>query len=153
EKVVREALELIEAKLPVGTTLDARLRAGRAALVGDATQVHQIVMNLATNALQAMPPRGTLSVSLALERCAAARPARIGTVGAGEWLVLEVADTGSGIPPEILDRIFDPFFTTKEVGVGTGLGLSLVQRIVTQIGGAIDVSSTPGSGSVFTIHL
>ncbi len=153
ESVVREALRLIEGRLPAGTTLAARLQAGRAALIGDATQVHQVVMNLATNAVQAMHAGGTLSVSLVLETCNVARPASVGTIHAGEWLVLEVADTGGGIAPEILGRIFDPFFTTKEIGIGTGLGLSLVLRIVTQMGGAIDVSSTPGRGSVFTVYL
>ena len=69
------------------------------------------------------------------------------------WVVLQVADQGTGMTPEILDQVFDPFFTTKEVGVGTGLGLSLVLRIVTQAGGAIDVESAPGLGSVFTVYL
>jgi CheY-like chemotaxis protein len=100
-----------------------------------------------------MPEGGALGVSLEVRRCAEARLATIGTIGAGEHLVLTISDTGSGMPPEVLDRIFDPFFTTKQVGVGTGLGLSLVHGIVSEVKGAIDVASTPGAGSRFTIYL
>jgi PAS domain S-box-containing protein len=153
EKVVREALELLEAKLPEGIRIEAKLRAGRAAMLGDATQVHQVMMNLVTNAVQAMPAGGTLSVSLDTVRSEAARAATIGSVEPGEYVVLTVADTGSGIARDIIERIFDPFFTTKEVGTGTGLGLSLVHGIVTELGGAIDVASTPGQGSAFTVYL
>jgi signal transduction histidine kinase/CheY-like chemotaxis protein len=153
EKVVRETLDLLEAKLPVGVAIDASLGAGRAAMVGDPTHVHQILMNLGTNAVQAMPSGGSLMVSLMPENFSAVHIAHIGTVEAGDWLVLKVADTGTGIAPEIADRIFDPFFTTKEAGVGTGLGLSLVLRLVTEIGGAMDFSTTPGAGSAFTVYL
>jgi CheY-like chemotaxis protein/anti-sigma regulatory factor (Ser/Thr protein kinase) len=131
----------------------AELHAARAAVLADATQVHQVVANLATNAIQAMPAGGTLRVELAIERVADFRAATIGGREAGEYVVLTVADTGAGIAPEIVDRIFDPYFTTKEVGTGTGLGLSLVHGIVTDLGGAIDVASTAGAGSTFTIYL
>jgi PAS domain S-box-containing protein len=153
EKVVREALDLVSAKLPPHVTLRAKLHAGRAAMLGDPTQVHQVLMNLATNAVHAMPSGGTLLVTLDAMRGEAARALTIGSVAAGEYVVLRVADSGTGIPPEILDRIFDPFFTTKEVGTGTGLGLSLVHGIVAELGGAIDVASTPGAGSTFTVYL
>ena len=153
EEVVREALDLVAARSPQGIVVETALHAGRAAMQGDPTQVHQLLMNLATNALQAMPSGGTLRVSLRSARADAARVATIGTIAAADYIVLEVADTGTGIPPEILDRIFDPFFTTKEVGVGTGLGLSLVHGIVMQVGGAIDVASTVGSGTTFTVYL
>ena len=153
EEVVREALDLVVAKLPQGITIEAALQAGRAAMNGDPTEVHQVVMNLATNAVQAMPSGGTLRVALTTVRVDAARVATIGTIGARDYIVLEVADTGIGIQPEILDRIFDPFFTTKEVSVGNGLGLSLVHGIVMEAGGAIDLASTVGSGSTFTIYL
>src|SRR5262245_3368884 len=113
EKVVREALDLLEAKLPEGTRVEARLNAGRAAMLGDPTQVHQVLMNLVTNAVQAMPSGGTLSVSLNPVRLDTERVATIGNVAAGEYVVLTVADTGVGIAREIIERIFDPFFTTK----------------------------------------
>ena len=153
EKVVREALDLISAKLPPNVTLHAKLHSGPAAMLGDATQVHQMLMNLATNAIQAMPGGGTLRVSLSAARLDAPRTPTLGVMPAGDYLVLEVADGGTGISPDILDRIFDPFFTTKDVGTGTGLGLSLVHGIVTELGGAIDVASTVGAGSTFTVYL
>jgi PAS domain S-box-containing protein len=153
ERVVREALDQLAANLPANVTIFPRLRAGRAAVLGDPTQVHQVFMNLATNAIQAMPSGGTLRMSLDGVRLDAPRVATVGTLEAGDYVVLEVADSGVGIAPETLGRIFDPFFTTKEVGVGTGLGLSLVHGIVTELGGAIDVTSTVGAGSVFTVYL
>ncbi|HKC44668.1 MAG TPA: PAS domain S-box protein, partial [Burkholderiales bacterium] len=152
EKVVGEALDLLAAKLPKGIRVETKLRAGRAAMLGDPTQIHQVLMNLATNAIQAMPSGGTLSVSLEAAR-EGSRTATIGNIEAGDYVVLTVADTGTGIPREIIDRIFDPFFTTKEVGTGTGLGLSLVHGIVTELGGAIEVASTPGEGSEFIVYL
>ncbi|MDR6858439.1 ATP-binding protein [Variovorax guangxiensis] len=153
ERVVREVLDLVSGKLPPSVTVQARLDAGPAAVLGDATQVHQVVANLATNAIQAMPAGGTLRVELAIERVEAPRVGTIGARGPGEYVVLTVADTGAGMAPELIDRIFDPFFTTKEVGTGTGLGLSLVHGIVTELGGAIDVASTPGTGSTFIVYM
>jgi PAS domain S-box-containing protein len=153
ERVVRQALDLVLANLPSSVTVHPKLHGGRAAVLGDATQVHQVVANLASNAIQAMPAGGTLRVELGLERVEHPRPATIGGREAGEYVVLTVADAGVGIAPEIVDRIFDPFFTTKEVGTGTGLGLSLVHGIVTDLGGAIDVASTLGKGTTFTVYL
>jgi CheY-like chemotaxis protein len=153
EAVVREVLELLSAKLPHHIRVEADLRAACATTLGDPTQVHQVLMNLATNAIQAMASRGVLRVSLETLRLAAPRPATTGEVPPGEFLVLKVVDSGAGIAPEILERIFDPFFTTKEVGVGTGLGLSLVYGIVAELGGAIEVASTVGKGSAFTVYL
>jgi len=116
-------------------------------------QIHQLLMNLGTNAAHAMTQAGTLTVTLETSLVMQERQAKVGIVAAGSWVVLQVTDEGTGMTPEILEHIFDPFFTTKEVGVGTGLGLSLVLRIVTQAAGAIDVQSTPGVGSVFTGYL
>ena len=153
EKVVREALDLLQASLPPRIALQTRLRAHRAALQGDATQIHQLLMNLGTNAVHAMPDGGKLSVALDAIELVEKQHATTGTVAPGAWIVLEVADEGTGIPAEILPRIFDPFFTTKEANVGTGLGLALVLRIVAAVGGVVDVSSQPGAGTTFTVYL
>jgi CheY-like chemotaxis protein len=151
--VVREALDLAAAKLPGNVTAKTGLRSGRAAIQGDPTQVHQVVMNLVTNAAQAMPDGGLVRVNVEARSLAAGRVATTGRLEAGEFVVLEVADEGVGIHSGVLERIFDPFFTTKEVGVGTGLGLSLVHGIVAEIGGAIDVATQVGKGSTFTVYL
>lgn len=153
EAVVREVLDLLGAKLPGDIVVEVELQAGRAAMQGDPTQVHQILMNLATNAIQAMPSGGGLRISLTTMRNATPRAATIGTVAAGDHIVLDVRDSGVGIAPELMERIFDPFFTTKEVGAGTGLGLSLVHGVVLDMGGAIDLTSVVGSGSTFTVYL
>ena len=150
--VVLEVLDLLSANLPPRISIDPYLDIGRAAMLGDPLQVHQVVMNLATNALQAME-HGTLRIQLALEQSTEARIASSGIVEPGEYIVLTVADQGTGIAPGILEHIFEPFFTTKDVGVGTGLGLSLVQGIVASVGGAIRVDSVVGQGSVFTVWL
>jgi PAS domain S-box-containing protein len=153
ERVTREALDHLAAKMPVDVTIVPQLRAGKAALLGDPTQVHQVVMNLVTNAAQAMPSGGLVRVRLEPLRLEVARAVTTGAIAGGDYVLLEVADAGVGMAPEIIDRIFDPFFTTKEVGVGTGLGLSLVHGIVTELGGAINVASTPGAGSVISVYL
>ncbi|PWT88383.1 MAG: hypothetical protein C5B56_08830, partial [Proteobacteria bacterium] len=154
EAVVREVLDQLTAKLPQSVTIaPPRLRAGRAAMLGDSTQVHQVVMNLTNNAVQAMPNGGVLRVTLETERFDVVRAATVGAIAPGDCIVLKVSDSGTGITPEVLERMFDPFFTTKEVGVGSGLGLSLVHGIVSNVGGAIDVATEVGRGSTFTIYL
>ena len=153
EAVVREALDQVAASLPENVTIAPRLRAGPAAMLGDSTQVHQVVMNLASNAVQAMPQGGILRIVLETARFGAARPATVGSIVSGDYVVLTVSDTGTGIPDDVLERMFDPFFTTKEVGVGTGLGLSLVHGIVTSVDGAIEVATERGKGTTFTVYL
>jgi len=106
---------------------------------GSPSQINQVLLNLITNAAQAIGPGGGTI--------------RIATSGDASRLIVQVSDTGSGIPPEVLPKIFDPFFTTKPVGQGTGLGLSVSYKIVAQHGGRIDVRSQPGRGTTFRIEL
>jgi PAS domain S-box-containing protein len=153
EAVVHEALDQAAAILPENVTIARHLRAGRAAMLGDSTQVHQVVMNLASNAVQAMPWGGVLRVTLETLRVEAARPATLGALAPGDYIVLTLGDAGTGIREDVIERIFDPFFTTKEVGVGTGLGLSLVHGIVASVGGAIDVATRLGEGTTFTVYV
>jgi PAS domain S-box-containing protein len=153
EGVLSEVLDLLAATLPDNVSIDAQLAAGQAAMLGEATQIHQVFMNLATNAVQAMPLGGTLTAVLRVVDVESELVATTGAIAPGEYLQLELADQGSGIAPENLARIFDPFFTTKDTGVGIGLGLSLVHGIVTEVGGAVDVASKLGEGSVFTVYL
>ena len=110
-------------------------------------------MNLCTNAVHAMEHGGILNVLLERVDLAEARSVSRGTLSPGTYARLVIGDTGTGIPPEVVDRIFDPFFTTRGVGKGTGLGLSLVHGIVTDLGGAIDVKSAIGEGTRFEIWL
>jgi PAS domain S-box-containing protein len=153
QSVVEETLEILTASLTGGVRLEKTLRGADAAVVGDATQLHQVTMNLCTNAVQAMPEGGVLTVTLDRVEIADRRMLSHGTLPPGAYVRLQVSDTGSGIPPTVLERIFDPFFTTKGVGEGTGLGLSLVHGIVADFGGAIDVSTREGAGTTFAVWL
>lgn len=153
EGVVREVLQLLAPTLPAGVRLETRLDTGLAAVLGDPTQMHQVVLNLVSNALHAMPDGGTLGVSLRAATLAAPRHLTTGRIDAGEYLVLDVEDDGTGIAPDIRERIFDPFVTTRKAGAGAGLGLSLVHGIVTEAGGAVDVCSEVGAGSRFEVYL
>ena len=152
-RIVAEALELVRGSLPDGLRLEAQRPRAPLQVLGDPTQLHQVVMNLCTNAVHAMGAAGTLRVSLEATDVAAERPLAHGTLVPGSYARLCVEDSGSGMDEATLARIFEPFFTTKEPGKGTGLGLSLVYGIVTDSGGAIEVTSTPGRGSAFAIYL
>ena len=151
--VIEETLELLEASLPAGIRLESRIASGNSAVIGDATYLHQVAMNLCTNAVQAMERGGILRVILERIDATESRSLSRGLLHPGSYVRLTVSDTGVGIPPAVLERMFDPFFTTKGVGQGTGLGLSLVHGIVTDLGGAIDVTSKESEGTTFEIWL
>jgi signal transduction histidine kinase len=153
QSVVQETADLLRAALPTSIEFRVHLDAGDSSIIGDPTQIHQVVMNLCTNAMQTMRDGGTLDVSL--KRVEQLVPCILtsGSLAPGDYLCLAVSDTGAGIEPEVMERIFDPFFTTKGVGGGTGLGLSLVHGIVNDLSGAIDVQSELGKGTTFKIYL
>ena len=152
QSVVAEAVDLINGSLPAEVRLRSELHAGDAAVMGDPTQIHRVVMNLCTNALHAMKSGGALTVSLDLLTLSDSRAFATATLSPGDYIRLLVRDSGVGIAKEVLELIFEPFFTTKG-GAGTGLGLSLVRGIVSELGGAVDVESEPGRGSAFTVLL
>jgi PAS domain S-box-containing protein len=152
-KVIAETLELIRGSLPARIRLEASAPESPQVVIGDATQLHQVVMNLCSNAIHAMSAGGTLRVMLETADISGERALSHGTLAPGRYVRLVVEDSGSGMDGATVSRIFEPFFTTKEVGQGTGLGLSLVYAIVTDSGGAIDVKTAPKRGSTFTIYL
>jgi len=151
--VVLETLELVRASLPANVDLNVQLSTGDAAVIADPTQLHQMVMNLCTNAVLAMPEGGSLSVALEAADIANDRELSQGALAPGRYVRLTVRDTGCGMESQVLEHIFEPFFTTRKAGEGTGLGLALVHGIASELGGAIEVLSRPGAGSMFHVYL
>ena len=152
--IIKESLKLLRSSIPSTITITDRISPCAGFVLADSTQIHQIIMNLCTNAYQAMLPHGgTLIVSLTQMYLDALFSSQHPPLCEGEHLRLTVSDTGCGMDPETIKRIFDPFFTTKEKGKGTGLGLATVHGIVTTLGGAVFVSSTVEKGSTFDVYL
>jgi predicted ATPase/signal transduction histidine kinase/ActR/RegA family two-component response regulator len=151
--VVAETLELIQGSLPAKIRLEVNAPDLPLVVMGVATQLHQIVMNLCSNAIQSICGYGTVRVTLEAVDFLGEQTVSHGTLKPGSYVRLVVADSGCGMDGSTLPRIFEPFFTTKEIGQGTGLGLSLVYAIITDSGGAIDVKSVPRQGSTFTTYL
>jgi len=146
-EVTAEALQLLVPSLPAAVDLSSDLGQGGFPVAADPTRLHQVVMNLLTNALEAVGGGGRLRVALSRER------GNGGERAEQDWVRLDVADSGPGIEPEVLERIFDPFFTTKRPGQGTGMGLAVVHGVVRGLGGQVVVESAPGKGSRFTVFL
>jgi signal transduction histidine kinase len=153
EPVIEEVLALLVASLRPGIVVERRLEAQGARVQGDSTHLFEAAMNLCTNALQAMPRGGVLSVELT---CMSVRDARVlshSQLQPGRYVALVVRDQGTGIDAVVMDRLFEPFFTTRRAQSGTGLGLAVVHGAVAEFGGAIDVRSVPGKGATFTLYL
>ncbi|MEO3429468.1 ATP-binding protein [Pelagibius sp. CAU 1746] len=139
----------------IGENIELKMSHGRdlGMIKADQGQLEQVIINLAVNARDAMPEGGVLTIRTGNEKVEKRRKSKDESMPPGNYTVIEVVDSGIGIPPENLDRIFDPFFSTKEVGAGTGLGLSTVYGIVKQTGGYVFVDSVVGGGTTFAIFL
>jgi CheY-like chemotaxis protein len=151
--VVREVRDLLAASTPANVTVRLDVDDPHIAVLADSTQMHQVLMNLCTNAIQAMTEGGQLTIGLAVETVQRARVLSQGQLEPGPYAVLSVRDTGPGIAPEVAARMFEPFYTTKGPGQGTGLGLALVQAIVADHGGAIEVETQLGEGTLLEVYL
>ena len=150
--IVKETVDLIRATTPTTISITVNTRSESGLILGDPTQIQQVVMNLCTNAAHAMREKGgTLAIQLSNHTVSQSDGNPHG-IEPGLYTRLTVHDTGTGISPDIMDKIFDPFFTTKKLGEGTGLGLSVVHGIIKQSNGYITVESEPGRGSTFTVY-
>jgi signal transduction histidine kinase len=150
--IVKEALKMLRSSLPATIEIRMDIRNSSLSILSDPSQIHQILMNLCTNAAHALPDnKGLLSVSLYEVYVDQDTASGHADLQAGHYQKLIVSDNGEGIKPEIMDRIFDPFFTTKGPGKGTGMGLSVIHGIVKTCKGPITVDSEPGKGTTFQI--
>lgn len=152
--VIKEALKMLRASLPATIVLEKKIEHDCPAIMADPTQIHQVIMNLSTNAKQAMLSKGgTLSITLSQRNIGDEKQERLPGLNPGNYVQLVVKDTGTGISKEDLTRIFDPFFSTKVKGEGTGLGLAVAHGIIKSHHGVISVDSELERGTTFTIFL
>jgi signal transduction histidine kinase/CheY-like chemotaxis protein len=148
----RESTKLLRTIIPATVEINQRLEKDCGTIEADPTQLHQVLMNLAINAVQAMREKGTLTILLRRVTLAPGHSDLRPGLAMGAYQILTVSDTGPGIEPAIAERIFEPFFTTKEADKGTGMGLAVVQGIVKNHGGEIYCDSWPGAGATFTVY-
>lgn len=152
-ELVTESLGLLRSALRRTTELRVHASGGDDLVMADRTQLLQVLMNLLNNAKDAMGETGTLTISIGETELPAAGCPGAAQLAPGRYVRVKVEDTGPGIPAGLLDKVFKPFFTTKGKSKGTGLGLAVVQNVVTRHGGAVGVSSVPGRGATFHVYL
>lgn len=152
--IIKEVLRMLRSSLPATIKISRKIHADSSMVLADSTQIHQVLVNLCTNASHAMQGAGGL-LEVSLEDVNLESETRIGGeyLGSGTYVKLSVSDSGCGMEKAIIERIFEPFFTTRKVNEGTGLGLSVVHGIIKSHDGVITVSSTPGEGTTFDIFL
>jgi PAS domain S-box-containing protein len=153
EGLIGDVKAVITQTFPRNIRISTNISEGLWPITGDPSQLHQVLLNLVVNARDSMPHGGTLAISASNFNVDAQFAATSQDAKTGAFVLLEVADGGSGIPPEVRDRMFEPFFTTKEVGKGTGLGLATVHTVVKSHGGFLAVDSEMDRGSTFKVYL
>jgi len=153
QKIIGEVHSLTCASLPAQVAVELSLPSAPLIAAGDAAQLHQMLANLVTNAVQAVATGGRVLVRAAAAEVGEARDCSVGRLIAGRYARIDIVDSGVGMDPAQIERIFGTFFTTKPVGEGTGLGLSLVHGIVLDHGAALEVESHPGTGTTFSVYL
>ncbi len=152
-RLIDELDGIIGETFPRNIRITSQVDENLAPFMGDPTQLHQVLLNLAVNARDAMPQGGAFTITASNITLDAQYAGTSPEAKAGPYVLIEVADTGTGIPPEVRDRIFEPFFTTKEIGKGTGIGLATVHTIIRSHGGFLQVESEVGRGTTFKIYL
>ena len=151
--IIKESMKMLRSAIPTSVEFKQHISDDPCSVMGDAAQINQIMMNLVTNAADAMSEKGgLLEVTLENIILQEEKSCFDWVLSPGAYVRLMVRDTGEGIEPRIMDRIFEPYYTTKEVGKGTGMGLSVIHGIVKRHGGGIRVESGPGKGTVFEIY-
>jgi CheY-like chemotaxis protein len=151
---IAEVLKMLRASLPTSVEITAGIEGDSQVVLADPIQIHQVVINLCTNAAHALQPQGgVLTITLDEIELDQAGTAELEGLAPGKYSLISVRDTGPGIADDLLEKIFQPFFTTKEQGEGTGMGLSVVRDIIHSHGGGIKVESQPGMGSTFKVYL
>jgi nitrogen-specific signal transduction histidine kinase/ActR/RegA family two-component response regulator len=153
QQIITEVSSLMRASLPPGVTVANELPSQPLVVAGDAAQLHQMLGNLLSNAVQAVAETGRVLIRATALEVDGARDCTVGHLRRGRYARVQITDSGVGMTAAQVERIFDPFFTTKPVGAGTGLGLSLVHGIVLDHGAALEVESRPGAGTTFSVYL
>jgi CheY-like chemotaxis protein len=151
--IVKEVLDLLRSSIPSSVIIESHLDEDTKPVLADSTQIHQVLLNLATNAVHAMNRKGKLTVRLFTTVLDGMEHGQSGEIVPGQYTVIEISDNGCGMDEKTLSKAFEPFFTTKGVGEGTGMGLSVVLGILQSHDGDIQVESRVGKGTVIKIYL
>lgn len=152
QSLIKEAIKMLRSSIPTTIEIQDNIDSNCGVVLADPTQIHQIIMNLCTNANHAMEKTGGL-LKIELQNITLDSTNKLKVdLAPGQYVRLTISDTGSGIDPDIIDKIFDPYFTTKEIGKGTGMGLAITHGIVADYGGAITVESKLGEGTTFHLY-